>query len=324
MTVIDPPIAPRYLSLFHADWSRNPKKRWVAQATRAGASWQVTVPRLVGHVGTFLNELFTAAPTVLAGFDFPIGLPKAYGQITGLDDFLSALKAFGTGEWEEFYSVAETRHQISRTRPFYPRGSRSGAKQLHLLNGLGIASIDDLRRQCEKATSSRRAACPLFWTLGGNQVGKAAISGWTEVIVHALRRGAGLWPFEGSLASSAREHTLVLAETYPAEAYDHVGIKLKPRMSKRRRHDRREAMARLLQDGGRRKFRFSPELASQIRDGFGSRPDGEDRFDALIGALGMIEVVDGHRAEKPVAANDLWEGWIVGQNVLQGTSADLI
>jgi hypothetical protein len=46
-----------------------------------------------------------------------------------------------------------------------------------------------LRRQCERATPTRRAACPLFWTLGSNQVGKAAISGWQEVIAPAQRHG---------------------------------------------------------------------------------------------------------------------------------------
>ena len=31
---------------------------------------------------------------------------------------------------------------------------------------------DQLRRRCERATASRRAACPLFWTLGGIRLGK--------------------------------------------------------------------------------------------------------------------------------------------------------
>jgi len=32
----------------------------------------------------------------------------------------------------------------------------------------------DLLRLCERATPDRGDACMLFWTLGGNQVGKAA------------------------------------------------------------------------------------------------------------------------------------------------------
>ena len=36
------------------------------------------------------------------------------------------------------------------------------AKQVHLLNGLGVDAIEMLRRSCERQTKSRRAACPLF------------------------------------------------------------------------------------------------------------------------------------------------------------------
>ena len=48
---------------------------------------------------------------------------------------------------------------------------------------------------------------------------------------------------------------------------------------------------------------FSEELIAQVEDGFGARADGEDAFDALIGALGMIEVTDGRRMEGPADRN---------------------
>jgi hypothetical protein len=38
---------------------------------------------------------------------------------------------------------------------------------------------------------------------------------------------------------------------------------------------------------------------AQLQDGFGAHADGEDRFDALIGLLSMIGVVDGRRLERP-------------------------
>jgi hypothetical protein len=50
-------------------------------------------------------------------------------------------------------------------------------------------------------------------TLGGNQGGKAAISGWEEVIAPARRRGARVWPFDGRLAELAMVGVPVLAET---------------------------------------------------------------------------------------------------------------
>jgi hypothetical protein len=201
-----------FRSLFHADWSTAAKKRWVANATRTDAGWQVTPPRPVGDTRAFVDELFTAVGPVLAGFDFPIGVPAAYGQLTGLADFPAALEVFGHEEWAEFFVVAETPQQVSRTRPFYPLASIRGSKQPHLPRGLGIASIDALRRQCEHATPAR-AACPLFWTLGGNQVGKAAISGWQEVIVPGRRHGARLWPFDSTLSELALAGIPVLAET---------------------------------------------------------------------------------------------------------------
>jgi hypothetical protein len=302
-------------NLFHADWSAHAKKRWVANASRVDDGWHVTPPRLVGDTRAFVDELFTAALPVLAGFDFPIGVPAAYGQLTGLANFLTALEVFGKHEWAEFFIVADTPQQISRTRPFYPRKSNSGAKQCHLLQGLGIDSVDALRRQCERATPTRPAACPLFWTLGANQVGRAAIAGWQEVIIPARRRGARLWPFDGTLAELATSGVPVLAETYPAEAYGHVGVVFRPGMSKRRQEDRHIATASLPDWARRRDVAFSAELIAQVKDGFGARPDGEDRFDALIGLLSMIEVVDGRRLERPAdrASGIPWEGWILGQ-----------
>jgi hypothetical protein len=306
---------PTFRSLFHADWSNAANKRWVARATRSNIGWRVTPPSPVGDTRVFADELFTAVGPVLAGFDFPIGLPAAYGQLTGLADFPAALEVFGHGEWAQFFVVAETPQQVSRTRPFYPRASIRGSTQAHLWHGLKMECFDALRRQCERSTPTRRAACPLFWTLGGNQVGKAAISGWQEVIVPARRRGARLWPFDRTLSELALAGIPVLAETYPAEAYGHVGVALGGSMSKRRQADRRSAMNGLLDWARQRSVTFSTELAAQIEDGFGARGDGEDAFDALIGALGMIEVTDGRRPERPASRErvDTWEGWILGQ-----------
>jgi len=303
--------------LFHADWSTAAKKRWVACAARADCGWQISLPRLVGDTRAFVDKLFAASSPVLVGFDFPIGLPETYGRLTGFADFLTALDSFGQGEWAEFFVVADTHQQISRTRPFYPRASTAGSKHVHLLHGLGIDSIDidALRRQCERASPSHKAACPLFWTLGGNQVGKAAISGWQEVITPSRRRGAQLWPFDGSLAELSISGAPVLAETYPAEAYGHVGVAFSSKMSKRRQADRRAVMVGLFDWARQRHVAFAEQLATQVMDGFGPRADGEDPFDALIGLLGMIEVVDGRRLERPSHRNrrEDWQGWILGQ-----------
>src|SRR5690606_36678987 len=72
-----------------------------------------------------------------------------------------------------------------------------GTSQRHLIDGLGVESMTDLLRVCERRNGTRGAASPLFWTLGGKQVGKAAILGWKEVLAPALRDpelDVKLWP----------------------------------------------------------------------------------------------------------------------------------
>ena len=230
----------KFATLTHADWSNTPKKRWAAVATSEDGGWYVELPAQVSASPRFLDLLFerTSRGAVLAGFDFPIGLPLSYGSAIGAADFRAALNEFGTGRWSRFYDVAETAAEICIERPFYPRQYLSQSKQSHLLNALGVGSINELRRQCERHSGSRRAACPLFWTLGGNQVGKAAIAGWKEIISPACQRGAKLWPFDGSLEDLAADGGLIIVETYPAEAYGHIGIHFSQGESKRRRDDR--------------------------------------------------------------------------------------
>jgi hypothetical protein len=170
--------------------------------------------------------------TTLAGFDFPIGVPAAYARKANISRFTEVLEVAGTGESSDFYRVCDKDVEISLHRPFYPRVSSSTARQAHLVCALGVDSIDMLRRTCERQTETRKAACSLFWTLGGNQVGKAAISGWRTILQPAMREGAMLWPFDGSLAELSQSNRLVLCETYPAEAYGHIGVRFATGASK--------------------------------------------------------------------------------------------
>ncbi len=307
-------VHPTFRTVLHADWSTAADKRWVAEATRSEGGWSIAAPRPVGDCAAFVETMFADRHRVLAGFDFPIGLPAAYGRMTGLPDFPAVLGALARGDWPDFFTVAERPEQIAVTRPFYPRVSSAAARQRALLDALGLEHIDALRRRCELATPVRRAACPLFWTLGSNQVGKAAIAGWREVLLPARRRGARLWPFDGSLAELGRTGP-VLAETYPGEAYGHVGVAFTARMSKRNQDDRRAAMRDLAAWADRHGVVFQAELAAQVADGFGPSERAEDPFDALIGVLGMIEVLDGRRPAGPAtgAVPERWEGWIMGQ-----------
>jgi hypothetical protein len=262
----------------------------------------------------FLNDLLGMPQPTLAGFDFPIGVPAACARKAKVSSFTELLEGLWAGDWLEFYRVCDEDKEISLHRPFYPRVSSSKVRQVHLLDALGLDDIDALRRACERQTKTRRAACSLFWTLGSNQVGKAAISGWQSVLQPARRRGALLWPFDGELAALSKESHLVICETYPAEAYGHVGVRFASGASKQRQTNRRAATASLLPRSFEYGIQFSDAMRDALAEGFGQLKSGEDPFDAALGLLGMIEVVDGRRAAAPTPIEGVdSEGWIFGQ-----------
>ena len=303
--------------LIHADWSVQPRKRWAASAERRGGTWYIDAPDLFGPAHEFLDNIskFNEQRGILAGFDFPLGFPNKFGMQTGFEGFVDALLALGKDEWLDFFNVANLPHEISITRPFYPNVARKGVRRDTLVKALGVKSFADLLRVCDRQTLNRQAACAIFWTLGGNQVGKAAITGWKEIVRPALARGARLWPFEGSLSVLSRAPGLVIAETYPAEAYHMVGAEFHLHESKRRATDRIRKAPRILDWANRNAINLSNDARDEINKGFGSSKDGEDRFDAFLGILKMIEVVDGRRPEatEENVGHAAWEGWILGR-----------
>jgi len=300
--------------VIHCDWSTSPRKRWASTAAYINGRYLLSRPYNVA--GTLNAMRQTVHGCVLAGFDFPIGLPWHYAAKTSFRSFRGALAALGRySPWANWYDVAETRHEISVHRPFYPMRP-GGTRRRDLLEALGVDATDELRRICELGTPTRSAACPLFWTLGGNQVGKAAISGWREVIVPALtQHDALLWPFDGTLSDLVRQDRMVLAETYPAEAYQHVGVFFRHGMSKRRQSDRATFASRLRAWARQRGHAVEDELGALIDDGFGSSTEGEDIFDSFLGLCGMLEVACKHREDGCPSDRRVldWEGWIFGQ-----------
>ena len=311
----------------HADWGTHPKKRWMAQAVlRPDSHYTACAPELVGEPGILVERLVAQAGPrgcVLLGFDFPIGLPARYAERTRIRDFLTMLPQLGHGDWSEFYAVADRPNHISLRRPFYPQSSRQKgeARLNHLLDGLGL-EMSDLRRRCEQARPGRRAASPLFWTVGGQQVGKAAIGGWKDVLAPALcsELDVAVWPFSGSLFKLFRPGRIVIAETYPAEFYTHLGVRFSAsrrgeKSGKRAQPDRAGNAPVLLAWARTAHVRLAPALRAELQDGFGPSADGEDRFDATVGLLGMLNVVLGHRppGDPDDEAVHRIEGWILGQ-----------
>lgn len=305
----------------HADWGVRASKRWAVQATLAeNGRYHVHAPAPVWEPMAWLRRLHAAAAggPLLLGLDFPIGLPLAYARQAGVTDFLALLPRLGQGEWADFYRVAEKRAEIGWQRPFYPQRP-GGTQQQHLLDALQVSHMDDLRRQCELPQPHRRAAAPLFWTLGAQQVGKAAISGWQELLVPALQDpqlDAAIWPFSGMLADLLRPGKVIFAETYPAEFYHQLGLAF-PRQvgGKRRQAGRQHNAPRLLAWAAEQGLSLDPALRDGLVAGFGPGPAGEDPFDACVGALGMVRGVLGERPLPEPTDPQIRriEGWIWGQ-----------
>ncbi len=311
----------------HADWSLNAKKRWVARAVHEGGGrYRAFAPEPVGKLPQFFDGLKNSARlsgALFVGFDFPLGLPRAYARRAGIDNFRNFLSALDRDPWRRFFCVAEHPGDISPTRPFYPAksGKRGTVARRHLLQGLGLESYQDLLRVCDRASEGRRAACAMFWTLGPQQVGKAAIVGWRDLLIPALRSDSDLvlWPFDGELGKLLSRHGVVAAETYPAEVYGHLGLRPgtgRRRESKRLQVARTAVAPRFLELAGSLGLRLEPDLCETIADGFGPSPDGEDPFDATVGLFGMVNVALGRRS--PGTPCDLEiqriEGWILGQD----------
>ena len=203
----------------HADWGGQDIKRWCAKAALGRDDrYTASAPELVGGPGLLIGRLRKEAGDAgcaLAGFDFPIGLPAFYAKRAGITNFRALLPELGHGEWKDFYSVCDNAEQISVHRPFYPNGAYKGRRKEDLFRGHGVSSLEPLLRRCERGGGGHRQACCLFWTLGGNQVGKAAIAGWRDVLAPALRgeKPISIWPFDGPLPSLLAPGSVVVAET---------------------------------------------------------------------------------------------------------------
>jgi hypothetical protein len=271
-----------------------------------------------GSIFIYLKSILNRHGCILSGFDFPVGIPLAYAAKAGITDFLSILPLLGQGEWDHFYLPAHSPSDISLHRPFYP-DQPGFSKRLHLSHGLDIP-FDHLYRLCENANQNRRSACPLFWTLGGQQVGKAAISGWKDLLSPALvdlNICLKIWPFSGDFHGICKPGNIVIVETYPAEFYGHLGLSFSSpvRMSKRRQDDRKAFASHLLAWAVEHNLDLDEAIVELINNGFGMGPNGEDQFDALVGLYGMINVILGrHASGEPLPPQlSKIEGWIFGQ-----------
>ena len=298
----------------HADWSVDPRKRWMAVADDNGGGWVLNSPEPVGDVTTLFARLRDGAETVALGVDLPLGLPRAFvARHCRQDGFVAFLRDLA--DRPEFFEVCAELSNLSPSRPFYPmRGAKFMTRASHA-SALGLGSADELSRACDRATAERPAGCPLFWTLGANQTGKAAIAAWRDLLLPAIGRGDAprLWPFEGDFRQLLVKPGIVMAETYPAEALRQLGLRLIG--SKRRQADRALLAGSLLDVLHRLAVTPTQTLRDAITDGFGADAAGEDRLDCVLGVLAVINVLAGHRPDgvPPDPWLRTWEGWVLGQ-----------
>lgn len=306
--------------VYQADWGSKPSKRWCAKAVLGmDGRYTASAPTPVGDLSLLVRNLRAEAGalgSVFAGFDFPIGIPDHFAGRSGISSFRDFLLLLGTGVWKDFYSVCDKPEDVCVHRPFYPNGDYKGRRLEELLRGHGVNSLEPLLRLCERAGHGHSEASCLFWTLGGNQVGKAALIGWRDVLAPAIENGSAvrLWPFDGSLQSLFVPGALVVAETYPAECYGWFSDR--PLGSKGDPENRKKFGALLLSWAGINDVIIEDGLRKEMQDGFLTGDD--DAFDAVVGLFGMLKVCLGQRPTGEPEDETIREieGWILGRHRL--------
>lgn len=289
-------------------------------AMRTDGHWRIGPPEPIGNAATLCDRLLARADgaAVALGVDFPLGLPRAYADMLGIDSFAAWLRSLDAED--ALFRPCATLEEVNQARPFYPLKNVAGAGQMaRQAVAIGFRDTAALRRAVDFRTARRPAGAPLFWTMGANQCGKGAISGWRECLLPSFARDVPvrLWPYEGGFEAAIAPGRVVVAETYPAEAMVQTGLRLKG--SKRRQADRGALAPAIHAHLTARRYAIDSSLAALIDDGFGPRPDGEDPFDSLLGVLGVMRVADGepdgtgdgHPGDAAVIREV--EGWVLGQ-----------
>ena len=155
--------------------------------------------------------------------------------------------------------------------------------------------------------------------MGPQQVGKAAIAAWRDLILPALAGDPAprLWPFDGPLAALLTPGSAVIAETYPGEIYGHLGITFGP--GGKGAQAARAGNGALLRDwASKLELTLDPPFQAALDDGFGAAPGGDDPFDAAVGLIGLLNILRGGRPPGDPTAPVVRkiEGWILGQSLL--------
>jgi hypothetical protein len=120
----------------------------------------------------------------------------------------------------------------------------------------------------------------------------------------------------GGRAPTGAGGRIVIAETYPAEAMRHLGLRMGG--SKRRQTDRAALALKLLDVMARLEVAPDAAMRAAVAGGFGADAAGEDRLDCTLGVLCVLNVL---ALRRPAFVPDApwiagWEGWVLGQTAL--------
>ena len=311
--------------VIHLDWSVKAAKRWMVWARLSGDRYEVPAPQLAPEPEQLLETLRRLGSSaqggeraVVLGVDAALGVPLAWADRVGVNDIVALLRE-APAQRPTLFQVAQTPEQISPWRPFYPQRP-GGASMRALVQGLGLQDASALRRACDQPHPElERAPCPLFWTMGANQVGKGTLSAWRELASPLLAQPwARHWPAHGELDALLREAGagVILMETYPALYARWISAERSG--SKRDRAQRASRAQATIAHAQAAPAILTQDALAALRDGFTDRPSGEDAYDAMLGALGLIELVTGRRpCPRPSAPLACVEGWIAGLSVPQ-------
>ena len=223
-----PAAAPGDMIAAHADWSIDPRKRWITWARRVDGQWRAAAPAPVGELAALLPRLLAPGLPVALGLDLPLGVPREFAAGRPEPGFAAFLR--GLADSPDFFRVSAGLETVSPARPFYPARGIAGMTRAAHAAALGLRGPDGpvpLVRPRHRRAPGRRAA---VLDAGGQPVGQ----GGDHRLAGLDRAGAGptgrrpirLWPFEGGLHALLAPGVAVLAEVYPAEALRHCGLKL--------------------------------------------------------------------------------------------------
>jgi hypothetical protein len=332
--------------IIHCDWSVDPNKQCLVVAQRSATGfYEVRGPQSVGGMTSKkgnkqshspLLDLIAESSSTAAGnagglwlgFDFPIGVPSGWAEKAGFRNFRDVLKRL-SNDSAKMFEPCTTFNDASADRPFV-ENLRGEGIQAKWACRIGFPMQDrklvGLKRVCEVEGGQS-----LFWLVGANQVGKAALNGWRNILLPLLgignENGPGnlpepsaikLYPHDlaPNFAFQSDANSVVIFETYPAIAWKMLCKRETYR--KTSTSDRKSIGSRIIEWADQLNASLVDGLRAEIESGFDCK-NGDDRMDALIGALHMIEVAQSGQLSTPTTGVNLrLEGWILGRDAGSG------